>query len=112
MSRLAAAEALEKAREKVEKGWTKGGYSQVIDGQRCYCTLGALEESNGRLARNDLVDLIAWAIRKRYPKWVKEHYARWGPVSNRDLIWHWNDLKHRKQEHVLRVFDDAIKVVS
>jgi hypothetical protein len=114
-----AAETLRAARALIEdpKHWTKGVYaatskrsaewSEVFVGSEravCWCSLGALRRVDGPhedAARGLLADAInpQWRTQGEYP-YVNE------------VIYRFNDARHRRHREVLAKFDEAIALAE
>lgn len=88
---------LRKARALVNKGWCKGTYDTIIDGQKCYCMSGALIAVTGAKEYLPAKQYLATFTKKYH-----------GPEYNLPLI-QFNDHPHTKKKDVLAVFDLAIK---
>lgn len=88
---------LRKARALVNKGWCKGTYSKEIDGQLCYCSVGALNTISGEAFNDEAEEYLNY--------FIKNYYG-----GDYDLrVIGFNDHPKTKKKDVLAVFDLAIK---
>lgn len=86
-------EVLRAAKKLIQQGWTKKKFTRVVDGQRCYCALGAVRE----IARYRYY-CASQALRDALP-------AGWSRS-----VASYNDAPQTEKRHVLALFDKAILI--
>lgn len=94
---MTTGEVLKAARALVTEGWTQFSSRAVIDGQDCYCVMGALNSAARTLGAMDAVHL---AIQRALG------------IIGTGAVTTWNDAPGRTQAEVLAAFDKAIAEVG
>ena len=98
------------ARELIQQGWVKKYSHQLIEGQYCFCILGAINETAapGALTGNGEVP---WTLEEdaRYEAMIAALGLQLGiGDQNSSSIIQFNDAPETTKEEVLTLFDKAI----
>jgi hypothetical protein len=96
-------EILERARDRVAKGWCQGRFG---DHERC-CALGALRIGAGAVSPEDWPDDFEGESKAR--RLVRK--VVFGTPGEAGLP-HWNDTEGRTQQEVIAAFDAAIALAK
>lgn len=94
------------ATEKLKSGWTQGVSEEIINGQRCFCALGALSTcvtGDSPYMHHRIPEPVVSALYAVLP----DDYKTAASSSERDCIVDYNDKAGRTQAEVVALFEQA-----
>lgn len=96
---MSALTVLTGARDLIAAGWVQGTSEREVNGQQCYCSVGAISQAYHMLPT-------------RRQRGYSEAMSILRSVIDDDSVVNWNDHPERTQAMVVAGFDRAIKIAA